>query len=155
VDAAQSQRTVAQTQVNAAQSSLDIVKAQAADLVLTAPFDGTIVEKDVEVGEVASPGTPVFAFADLSKLQVETTDLVEVDIARVAVGQTAKVKLDAFPDRTCTGQVQRIALQANDHQGDKVYRVTIDLTQDTAAKLRWGMTANVEIETGQAVSAAK
>jgi multidrug efflux pump subunit AcrA (membrane-fusion protein) len=155
VDAAQSQHSVAQTQVSAAQTALDIVKAQAADLVLVAPFDGTVVDRQVEVGEVMSPGGPAFTFADLSKLQIETTDLVEVDVARVSVGETANVKLDAFPDRNFVGQVERIALQANDHQGDKVYRVTIDLPDDSAASLRWGMTANVEIETGQAVSAAK
>jgi multidrug resistance efflux pump len=146
VDAAQSQHGVAQTQVTAAQT---------ADLVLIAPFDGTVVVKQVEVGEVASPGSPAFTFADLSNLQVETTDLVEVDVARVAVGQTASVKLDALPGQNLVGQVERIALQANDHQGDQVYRVTIDLPEDATASLRWGMTANVEIETGRAVSAAR
>ena len=150
LDPTPEQLALAEAQVAQAQAALDLAKTTLADGVLTAPFDGTIVDKQIEVGQVASPGAPAFTFANLSKLQVETTDLVEVDVAKVAVGQSANIKLDALPGKTYTGQVLRIALQANDHRGDQVYCVTIDLPEDAVADLRWGMTANVEIETGPA-----
>ncbi len=145
VAAAQAARAVAQTQVNAAQAALNLAQAQVDDYVLSAPFDGAVVESLAEVGQVVSPGAPAFTFADLSKLQIETVDLAEVDVARVAVGQNVSIKLDAFEGQTFTGKVVRIAQAANDHRGDKVFKVTIDVPGAADAGLRWGMTANVEI----------
>ncbi len=145
VAAAQAARGVAQTQVNSAQAALDLANAQAADYVLTAPFDGSIVESTAEVGQVVSPGAPAFTFADLSKLQIETVDLAEVDVAKVAVGQNVSIKLDAFEGQAFTGKVVRVAQSANDHRGDKVFKVTLDVPDAVGAGLRWGMTANVEI----------
>lgn len=149
LDPTPEQLALADAQVAQAQAALDLAKTTLPDEVLTAPFDGTIVDSQIELGEVASPGAPAFTFANLAKLQVETTDLAEVDVTKIAVGQSANIKVDALPDKTFAGQVQRIALQANDHRGDQVYQVTIHLPEETTSELRWGMTANVEIETGQ------
>jgi HlyD family secretion protein len=149
LDPTPEQITLAEAQVNQAQAAVDLAKTALQDAVLTAPFDGTVTEVDVEVGQIASLGAQALVFADLTKLQVETVDLVEVDVAKVAVGQPVSIKLDALPGQTCAGQVLRIADQSNDHRGDKVYRVTIDLNEGMHEGLRWGMTANVEIDTGQ------
>ncbi len=145
LDPTPEQIALAEAQVAQAQAALDLAKTALQDVVLTAPFDGTVTEVDVEVGQMASPGTPAFVFADLSKLQVETVDLAEIDVAKVAAGQPVSIKLDALPGQTCAGKVLRIANQSNDHRGDKVYRVTIDLQEGTDEGLRWGMTANVDI----------
>ena len=148
-DAGKAEVQAAQDQVDQTQAALAVAQAAARDAVLTAPFDGTVAIISVDTGQVVAAGAPAISFGDLSKLQVETTDLAEVDVAKVAVGQAATVTLDALPGKTFQGQVVRIAPEANDHRGDQVYKVTIDLPDASGAGARWGMTANVEIATAK------
>jgi HlyD family secretion protein len=120
---------LAQSQVDQAQAALDLAKIAAADTVLVAPFDGTVAAIAVDVGQVVAPSMPAITFGNLAKLEIETTDLAEADVTRVALGQPVKVTLDALPDQTLTGQVARVSTIANDHSGDKVFKVTVDLTK--------------------------
>ena len=140
---------LADAQVSQAQAALALATVSAQDSVLTAPFAGSVASVDVELGDVVSPGAVAVSVANLSKLQVETVDLTEVDVAKVALGQSVNVKVDAFPGKVFTGQVAGIASVATDHRGDKVYKVTIDLQPGSETGLRWGMTANVDIQVGK------
>jgi HlyD family secretion protein len=140
---------LADAQVTQAQAALSLVTATAQDTVLAAPFAGSVASVDVQVGDVVSPGAVAVSVANLSKLEVETVDLTEVDVAKVAIGQAVNIKVDAFPGKIFTGQVARIAAVASDHRGDKVYKVTIDLQPGSETGLRWGMTANVDIQVGK------
>lgn len=143
----QSAIEVAEAQAAQAQAALDLARAAAQDAVLTAPFDGAVGAIDVDVGQVVSPGAAVMSVGDLPELQVETTDLVEVDVTRVSVGQAANLTFDALPGETFQGQVTRVAPEANTYRGDQVYMVTIDLPASESKLLRWGMTANVTFPT--------
>ena len=134
---------LAQAQVEQAQAALDLAKQVAQDAALVAPLDGTAVAIAIDVGQVVGPGTPAITFGNLSKLQIETTDLAETDVARVTVGQPVQVTLDALPEQILTGRIARIASMANDHRGDQVFKLTVEVSDMT--DLRWGMTANVEI----------
>lgn len=111
---------------------------------LIAPFDGTIVEVYSQSGETISPGVPVMLLADLSSLQIQTTDLTEVDVARVKIGDTVKVSFDALPGVDIPGKVIDIALKNASGSG-VYYKVTIAL-DETPEQLRWGMSAFVEIK---------
>jgi multidrug resistance efflux pump len=111
---------------------------------LIAPFDGTVIELYLNSGEMVSPGAPILLLADLTTLQVKTTDLNEVDVARVQIGDPVKVTFDALPDTSVTGEVTNISLK--NAPGSGVYfNVTITLDEIPAA-LRWGMSAFVEIQ---------
>jgi multidrug resistance efflux pump len=101
----------------------------------------------IDVGQVIGPGIPAVTYGDLRQWQVETTDLAETDITRVAVDQQVTITADALPDQVLKGRVVRIARMANDHSGDRVFRVTVALLGNS--DLRWGMTTNVEFDTGQ------
>lgn len=136
---------LAEAQVAQAQAALEIARANAQDALLKAPFDGTIAQVNINIGDFAAPGTPVVIIGNLTKLQIETTDLSEVDVAKVRTGQAVKVTLDAFPNQTFHGTVSRIAPIANESRGDKVFRVWIDLQEGIESGLRWGMAASVEI----------
>lgn len=130
--------------VAAAAAALQQAEATLADMTLRAPFTGTITGVSVNTGEMVQPGQTILMLADLSRLQVETTDLSERDVSRVAVGQAATVFIEAlgaeFP-----GHVVRIAPQATLIGGDVVYPVTVELdTQPPGA--RWGMSVEVEIQ---------
>jgi HlyD family secretion protein len=129
-----------------AKVSLAAARAELADFELRAPFDGMVARVDVHVGDTAAPGAMVVLVATLDQLRARTTDLTELDVARVAAGQTAVVEVDALPGVQLTGRVARIEEQSVSSQGDVTYPVTIELDQDVPG-LRWGMTAMVEIET--------
>ncbi len=81
--------------------------------------------------------------ADLGHLRLETTDLSERDVARVAIGQPARVTVEAL-GKSFGGHVTRIASQASVNGGDTVYTVYVDLDAQPEGLL-WGMTAIVDI----------
>lgn len=131
-------------EVVAAQTRVAAIESIINQSTLVAPFEGTVVELYMNSGEMVSPGAPILLLADLSTLQVKTTDLNEVDVARVQIGDPVKVTFDALPDTTVTGKVTEIALK--NAPGSGVYfNVTITLDEIPEA-LRWGMSAFVEIQ---------
>lgn len=130
----------AKTRVAAIQAVLD--QAQ-----LLAPFDGVVVEVYLNSGEMVSPGAPVALIADLSTLQVQTTDLNEVDAARVHVGDPVNVTFDALPDLVIAGEVTSIALK--NAPGSGVYFNAVIKLAEIPEQLRWGMSAFVEIRTDE------
>ncbi len=144
-DAGKAEIKAAEAQVAQTKAALDVAKAAWQDAALVAPFDGTVALVSAEVNQSISPGALIVLIGDLSKLEVETTDLAEVDIAKVVVGQPANVTADAFPDKVFKGQVVRIAASASDRRGDKVYKVVVSLGDDVVDVLRWGMTTKVDI----------
>ncbi|PVE24733.1 efflux transporter periplasmic adaptor subunit [Microvirga sp. KLBC 81] len=108
--------------------------------VLRAPVSGVVLREDGEVGEVAEPGTVLFWVGEPKPLLVEA-EVNEEDIPRVAVGQRAVLKADAFPDRVLEATVDSIT-----PKGDpvaKTYRVRLALPETTP--LRIGMTVEVNV----------
>jgi multidrug resistance efflux pump len=81
---------------------------------------------------------------DLTTLQVETTDLDEIDVARVQPGQRADLTFDALPEKVLAGRVVRIAPMSTPGQGATTYKVVVEF-EETDPALRWGMTAFVDI----------
>ncbi len=112
---------------------------------VTAPFAGTIGDLQIRSGEFVSPGQPLLTLGDLATLRVETTDLDEVDVTRIDVGQEATVTFDALPDETFTGTIQSIAPMADPGAGGVNYTVILTLDK-VDPRIRWGMTAFVDIE---------
>jgi HlyD family secretion protein len=135
----------AEARVAQAEASLAAARAALDDRDIRAPFAGIAVEVSVDVGDTAAPGAVVVVVATLDQLRARTTDLTELDVARVAEGQMALVTVGALPDVQLTGRVVRIEDQSVSSQGDVTYPVTVELDQDVPY-LRWGMTATVEIE---------
>ncbi|MFQ6014009.1 MAG: HlyD family secretion protein [Anaerolineae bacterium] len=140
--------TVVEAQVAQAEVVLAQARSALEDAWLLAPFAGTVTEVSVKEGEIAAAGVPVITLGDLSHLRVETTDLNEIDIARVAVGQKVALTFDALPERKLTGYVSRIAPMATTGQGGTNYTVTIEL-EELDPNLRWGMTAFTDIVVGR------
>ena len=130
-----------------AELAIEQLKLQLEDAELRAPFDGTVADLDVKLGDEVVPGQVVLVLATLDQLQVKTTDLTELDVGRISLDSPVEVSIDALPDETFAGVVSEIALQGQDYRGDVVYAVTVELTDVSDVPLRWGMTAMVEIET--------
>jgi RND family efflux transporter MFP subunit len=138
-------RQKADSQVDQAQAVLDSATAALAQGTLNAPYDGTVVSVNVVPGELVQTGQVVAVIADLSHLQVETTDLSEREIAGVKIGQTASVRLKAF-NQDLAGKVIGIAPMGVESKGDIVFKVTIELDQQPEGLL-WGMSGDVDINT--------
>lgn len=134
---------LAEARIKNAEAQLTAVKETLADLELVAPFDGVISAVHINPSEWVAPGSPVLLIADLNHLQVETTDLSEIDVAQISVGDTAVVTLDALPELVLTGTVISIAPKADEGSGVN-FPVIIELNEIPAA-MRWGMTAFVDI----------
>ena len=137
-EAAKAHQVNAEAQLNVARQALE-------SIYLYAPIDGSAIVVDILPGERVIAGEPVITIADLSVLQVETTDLSERDVADIAVGQQASVYVEAL-NLDVPGHVKRISPQAKVIGGDVVYTVLIELAEQPAS-LRWGMTVVVSIET--------
>jgi HlyD family secretion protein len=98
----------ADAEVRAAQAEVEILQANLADLVVTAPIDGTIVEKLADVGELVGPqAMNVVAMVDFSSLIVEI-DVPEGKLSLVKVGSPCEIVLDAFPGRRYRGAAHEI-----------------------------------------------
>jgi RND family efflux transporter MFP subunit len=138
-------RMVAEQEFIAVQRSLDTARAMLSQATLLAPFDGTVVDIDVNPGELVQPGQVVIRLADLQHLRIETTDLSERDLPKLEVGQPAEVYVEAL-DQTILGRLTAISPVADKLGGDVIYKVTVEL-EDVPETLRWGMTAEVHIHT--------
>lgn len=92
----------------AAEAALELAETQLSFAVLTAPFKGTITSRNVEPGEVVSPGREVFSIADLSAVDVKIF-VDETEIGKVKPGQPAVVTVDTFPDKVYKGKVAYIS----------------------------------------------
>lgn len=136
---------VAQAGVAQAEAALAAAELNLTHTVVEAPIAGTVGAIDVRLGQFATPGVPVITLGDLTTLRVETTDLDEIDVGRVAVGQEAVVTFDALPDRTFNATVVRISPMAATTGGGVTYTVILELAELDPV-LRWGMTAFVDIE---------
>ncbi len=94
-----------------AKAQLDEARANRNDLRITAPFDGTIVTRTAEPGEMLSAGTPVVTLLDLRKVYLRGY-VPEGEIGNVKIGQPVRVYLDSDPDRPLDAYVLRIDPQA-------------------------------------------
>lgn len=127
----------AQAQLASASAALD-------DLRLRAPFNGIVSQVFVRENEWVNPGQPVIVFGDLNNLQVETTDLNEIDVTRIAVGSPATITFDALPDLVADATVTSIASKSAPGSGVN-YTVILEF-DEIPEGLLWDMTAFVDIK---------
>jgi HlyD family secretion protein len=133
----------AEAQVTQAQAALEEAKLLLARATLRAPFDGVVAAVNVTAGEMVPVGLPAITLLDTSTFRV-TVGVDEIDVGRLAGGQTAEVALDALPELTFSGSVERIAPAATFEGGVVYYDVLIEL-DSTDAPIRADMTANATI----------
>ncbi len=135
---------LAEARLATAQAALAAAEKKLADLEIKALYAGTISDVYVHEGEWVAPGQPIMILADLEHLRIETTDLNEIDVARVKVGDKVIITFDALPDVVVEGTVVLISPKASEGSGVN-YTVVIEMAE-TPAALRWGMTAFVDIQ---------
>jgi len=120
---------------------------------LIAPFDGVVLVREAELGEVVAPGAPVVTLADLAHVWIRAY-VAEGDLGRVHWGQAATVHTDTYPGKTYRGRVAFISSEAEftpktvqtaEERVTLVYRIKIDV-DNPGLELKPGMPADALID---------
>jgi multidrug resistance efflux pump len=139
------QLALAMARLENAQAQVAAAEANLSGYVLTAPFDGVVAEVAVEAGEQVSPETRIVSVADTSAWVVETTDVTELEVVQLSLGQNVTIIADALSDVTMTGVVTEISGSSVLQGGDVIYTVRI-AAEEVDSRVKWGMTVEVVFE---------
>ncbi len=132
LETAETRLDVAAAQANAARAQVGVAQATLENTRVRAPFTGTVLRKDAEVGEIVAPSsagggltrTAIVTMADLSTLEVEV-DVNEAYIAQIRNGQPARITLDAYPDTSFAGRVRQVVPTADRQKATVLVKVSI------------------------------
>ena len=113
---------------------------------ITAPIDGTVIQKNVQAGESIESGKDMCIIYDMAYLEM-TINVDELDINQISVGQDVTVTADSV-DGTFNGKVTRVSMVGETNGGTTTYPVTVQVEEYGA--LRPGMNVNAEIVVEQA-----
>jgi len=140
----------AQANLVKATPSMELAELRLSDVTIRAPMAGTIIQKNVEEGQViqsasqnVSGGTTLFMMANLAEMQVRTL-VDETDVGQISADLTATVTVEAFPGRSFAGIVDKIEPQAEVQQNVTMFAVIVTI-DNRGGLLKPGMNAEVEI----------
>jgi len=111
IAAAEQEVRAAEGQVEAAKAAVTLADIQLAHTDLKAPFQGIVTSRNIEPGEVVTPGQQAMTVADLSRVNLKIF-VGETDIGKVKPGQPVDIKIDTFPGKTFTGTVSYVSPEA-------------------------------------------
>ena len=148
VQSTQAALNSAKASVTQSEASLNQAQVNLDHTIITAPVDGIITQRSVDVGQtVAASMTAPTVFiiaADLTKMQV-SANIDEADVGRIRPGQRATFRVDAYPTDTFSGVVAQIRLNPIVVQNVTTYATMLNV-DNTDLRLKPGMTANLRIE---------
>jgi HlyD family secretion protein len=156
-DVARAQLTVnkakvsqAQAEVEKDEASLKQFQEQLSYTTITAPIDGVVLSRDVEVGDAVSSilvlgsgATLVMTLGDTSEVYVKGK-VDESDIGKVYLGQPARIRVETFKDKTFTGHVTKISPMGVEKDNVTTFEVRVSIN-NPGGELKAEMTANAEI----------
>ncbi len=140
----------ARAQVSQARATLDQLKEQLSYTTITAPIDGIILSRDVEMGDavssilvLGSSATLVMTLGDTHEVYVKGK-VDEADIGKVYLGQPARIKVESFKDKVFTGKVTKISPMGVEKDNVTTFEVRASI-DNPGGELKAVMTANAEI----------
>lgn len=139
------QLAIAEARLEAAKAQVTAAEAALANYILAAPFDGVVMDVGVSVGEQVGAESRAVSVADTSSWVIETTDITELEVVDIAVGQAVTIVPDALPDLTLDGVVTAVSGSSYVQSGDVLYTVYIEV-RDVDPRVKWGMTVEVTFE---------
>lgn len=153
IEVAKKEIEVAKAQYLAAKAALDSTEIQLGYTQLRSPFSGILTSRNIEPGEVITPGREVLSLSDLSVVELKIF-VDETEIGKVKPGQCVKVKIDTFPDKVYTGTVSFISpegeftpkiIQTHKERVKLVYLVKISIPNPDV-ELKPGMPADAWLQ---------
>ena len=136
-DSLKAKIALAKSQVAASEARIGEAQQAVANCTISRPFDGIVVSKDAQVGEMVSPvsagggftRTGIATIVDMKSNEIEV-DVNESYIARVTPGQRVKATLDAYPDRELDAKVRTVIPTADRQKATVKVRITFDKLED-------------------------
>ncbi len=145
---------LARNALDRTEKALHLLDYQLTKTKILAPFDCTVLTRPVSVGQAVSgsggfnSGTEVLTIANLNEMVINA-HISQADVTRLKIGQQVEVQVEAVPGLKVTGTVERIAPQATIKNNIKGFAARV-LLKDVDARVRPGMTANVQIPVASA-----
>jgi len=140
----------AQAQVSQARAQLAQAEEQLRNSTIVSPIDGTVLSRDVEVGDavssilvLGSSATLVMNLGDMHQVYVQGK-VDESDIGKVYIGQPARIKVESYKDRTFSGKVTKISPMGVEKDNVTTFEVRVSI-DNPGGELKALMTANAEI----------
>lgn len=144
---------VVQANIHDSQEALELARIVRGYTTLVSPFDGVVLVRQAELGEVAMPGTPILTLADLDHVWLRAY-INETDISKVRLGQAVIVTTDSYPGKRYRGRISFISSQSeftpksvetHAERVTLVYRVKIDI-DNPSHELVPGMPADARVQ---------
>lgn len=141
-------------QVNQQKTGLSRIRYDISKTTIYSPINGTVTQLNNELGEkvlgtISNQGSNIMTISDLSKMECQV-EVGETDVTMVNLGDTAKIEIDAFPDKVFTGYVYEIANTATttgSNTQDAVINFIVKIRiLNNEVDLRPGMSCTVDIE---------
>jgi HlyD family secretion protein len=155
--------TALESQVQQAKAQLAELDNQIGYLDIPSPLAGVVLTRSVELGEHVAPGSPLFSLVDLNRLYLKVY-VPEPLIGRVALGQRAEVRVDAYPDRAFAATVTKVAtaaeftpknVETKEERVKLVFAVELSLAENPGGVLKPGMPADGVIHTASSDQAGQ
>jgi RND family efflux transporter MFP subunit len=132
----------AQAQLTSTRAAAQAARSDSAYATIVAPSDGIVLRRSVEANSVVAAGAPVMTLSDMSESFVLSAGLADRDALRVALGDTAAVTFDAFPDQVFAAAVSEIGADADERTG--TFQVKLRISE-TTAPLKSGLVGRASI----------
>lgn len=133
---------LAELRLQSAESAQAAAQAALDNLTLEAPFAGTVIDINVLPGELTGTSNWAILLADTNTWYVRTSDLTELEVVRIELGQEAELVPDALPELVLDGVVVEISDTYRTQTGDILYDVRLSLDAPDP-RLKWGMTFEI------------
>jgi len=141
LDGAQASFDAAEAQLASAAGQVALAATALHDTAIVAPIGGVILERQIEIGALVSPGVVGFVIARVAPVKA-VIGVPDLHVARLALGRSLKVTSDALPGISLDGVVTAIAPSANDQ--NRLFTVEVSLANRDGA-LRPGMVGTVDV----------
>jgi membrane fusion protein (multidrug efflux system) len=142
---AQAELDAAEARAKQAEAAVANLRATIAKKTIRAPFDGRIAIRQVELGQVVSPGTPIASLQSVTPIYADFW-LPQQALAELRAGQKTRLRTDTFPDASWAGEITTVNPEVDPATRNVRVRATF---QNADGRLRPGMFGNVEVASGE------
>lgn len=139
----------AEIAVRMARTQASMARKKLGDTRLASPLTGIVARRGIEPGEQTGPGFPAFTIMQVDPLQIRV-GVPESEIARLAVGQRADIRIPSLKDASFSGTIRLVGIAAD--PASRTYTVKAEVL-NSGHRLRPGMIAEVRLENGRKVAA--